>query len=1191
MKEIEITNNIQNVSFLERLTIYNQILKEFKISTNDIYTFTVNEEVSKEKDYIRLDTDMHLLSIKKILLYSIPVISKSKIGITLTSSLNTKAILYENSKISTVMLNINDKFNLIGFSFDDILINNLDFTIFPFKYNSIPEINILFPLSLSHSKKVDVISIHNKKLFIIKDKYYEDTKFYNSILKLIYFYIKLNETDAIGIVYNLHKYNYIKEFKNPIYNIPILHDNKDIDILNKILYKSINKNYYGSYINILYNTYNINLYENIFLYGINNNLVQEIFKKLKYVKQQNIIVSKNNIDLIKKQLLETKSEKITRELYPYLFSIIDSRGIFTEFNSFALYKLDTKIQNNVKLLLDKDIEYQHSITSNTCEHLKILKDINNATDLDKIIFFNLLKPFLNTVPDSNNRYNCLKCSHMILCTHEYNLYELLSSIKSNDIDKLDSINQVIINKYKNIDKVKTSESIFTYYCKYCAKDIGKSSDIIQVSITNILSYQNVEIDTIKITINNSVANIISKHINILQIRISKKSLMTNISNIISSYIYDIYSNMEKNKTLLNKDELLQFNIDLYVLVCIIYINVNIIKNNNTIFKIGGKENPNPNIIKTEFKNIYNIAKSLNSFKLVSIDNNQLKFTILGYYKNLLLSGSELTEPGNIETNINTETEISHTSVYKYVLYVLKLFKQKYSFNAIINKDLSDSKSFVNIFSNIPDISKSINLSKLSKYEIYILNSYNHFRKYIVDGIYNLSDEYILTDDIIKYTEEELKSNKLWIVNPIYLIDPINSRDHIFILDNLQLIYCKSGKKHIWDYIFSSGKKEYIFTKSEISSLLNNELYLKKELKFETYKCQLCNIKLSNVSSNFNNEITKNINKLNLKDAFFDLYMISCPIKDNHIFIDSKCSQCNSNKLELLNESDEYFNMYITKFISFQEIKTKKFLNQINELCISSKVNLIDIKPYEDIDIKKIEAEILLLCNTISRKIDIKINSLLYLGASEMYSYNDIISNKIIPTTTINRYNILYSHSNIIINYYNYIKNITVDSSHYDSEFITLIKNNLYNHGKLTKLSLPNLPFNIYNIYQYYYPKNSSDIKNIDILLYYILKLIDFLLNSNEKFIIILTEYILDKIIYLDKIRSNYNYNSLKASSALIFSESDQIDNINILDIDIDEEELDDIDDNYDNAFNNYGMDIDPDIAGDDEDYDMDIKID
>ena len=124
---------------LESTAILGQLLRPQGYSRSTITDIAVTDFLEHERQNIHAPASMHLLALKKSLLYAIPVIAPlgSTTGIQITTQVATPAIQYNSkkNKATKAALAIGDKFRLIGLSFPSHLVNHLSYDIFQYVTN------------------------------------------------------------------------------------------------------------------------------------------------------------------------------------------------------------------------------------------------------------------------------------------------------------------------------------------------------------------------------------------------------------------------------------------------------------------------------------------------------------------------------------------------------------------------------------------------------------------------------------------------------------------------------------------------------------------------------------------------------------------------------------------------------------------------------------------------------------------------------------------------------------------------------------------------------------------------------------------------------------------------------------------------------------------------------------------------
>ncbi|KAG3178077.1 hypothetical protein PC128_g16548 [Phytophthora cactorum] len=121
-------------SVLEASSVLNELLRPSGYRRDRIDELAVWDFLDYELANLREPTNIHLLAVKKALLYAPPVIAppKQHLDIALTSAVATSAEWFDDAgRIGTVGLAPRDKFRLIGFAFPPRLINRLSTETFP----------------------------------------------------------------------------------------------------------------------------------------------------------------------------------------------------------------------------------------------------------------------------------------------------------------------------------------------------------------------------------------------------------------------------------------------------------------------------------------------------------------------------------------------------------------------------------------------------------------------------------------------------------------------------------------------------------------------------------------------------------------------------------------------------------------------------------------------------------------------------------------------------------------------------------------------------------------------------------------------------------------------------------------------------------------------------------------------------
>lgn len=1170
-----------STTVLKGKAIYGDLLLKEGYKRYQIDDLAVSEFMGYEHERVGEASNLYLLAIKKILLYAVPVIASSsatnKRGITLTAQFVTDCIVYNDTKklhksthrvpaegsegtqaifdyyssMHKKRLTIGDKYTLIGFQFPQDLINNLDIQTFEWKYYyQYPKEFITYGLDISHLEGIDTVKQSPKThLYLIKSSYYEDVELYNKILHILK--LKLNEYTDIwtSVLHQTDATNHIdfEEYKQ-LQSIKPFNDNAIVSKLNLILEKQIDPTFTISYYETLQATANWLLYNQIYLYGYDSPIVSTYLDKLAYKKSENHKVFLQLAKEAQAQLLQTRAEKITREQYPFYFSTIDRRGIFKRFTRFNINKLSKPHQNEIKILMDKELAYQSALINNKCPHMQIIKKLNSseAVVYDIVQTYNELIPFIDMdrKTDDDHTYYCKNCKYGLLCEHEVEMYSEIKMIKDDSTpndssDILYTVQQIIVNRYKQTQQSIDHSNIFSYCCKYCSKELGKSDDIIQVAQKDYMKNQSMTPiqDNFKTISFLTLSSILSLNIDPIVLGIDRKKVLKLLTPIIRDQLETVSYVFKK----LNDEDQIDIHTRLSALIlslcAMISLNINVLKTDKQLLLIEPikkikpiqskkekdidsdvptdessddepmQEQPSlvPNrvpeltvpltggSIKTEFAAAFAIIKNSQQYKLIDVSDDKLKSMLLDYYRRIAKDIGDVVDVSTISrTNEERLTnEIIQSPVYAYLEYIVARNDKKVisthsgtkqPFKKIIGTEITKGITG-NVYKNIPADTIKVTNDR-SKY---IHESFLGIRTFLVDNKYNgTTIEPKVSDFIRKYELSENDRIYNLVKNPRHIIPEKNARETSFSLENLNLLYCANTEvltKHVWQ-------------KQSNSHLI----------------CKLCNIDSTKASITHNSTIIKLIDQELTKDAFFELYSNNCPIKDIHIYtnahvsINSKCTQCGITKKQLLDQDSKYYKQYLSKFNTYRK-------NQLDTLIESAKT-VTNVEPYIPYSSK-------LFDNVKMSELDATNNQNL-LTISKIF---DINSDSIASLSTM----YLDSYIKLIYERYAYAQNISFDmSKHPDMEFYDFIKTNFFTGSKPIKINMKDLPSYDYQVYD-------NKLK-----LYHLISLLLLLTKSDHSQVIELGKYLVKKIISQEARRGDFNFAKLKTIKAIVEEDDEMI---------------------------------------------------
>lgn len=975
--------NIFSTTVLKGKAIYGDLLLKEKYKHHEIDELAISEYVNYEHEQLGSESNLYLLAIKKILLYAIPVISStdstSKRGVQLTAQFNTNCIIQSGSRWRQGRLINGDRYVLIGFTFPNVLINNLDISVYELKYY---QHGYESNLDISHLSGIEpkIVNVNNQEetLFMINTSYYETLELYNAILKVIKVTLDDYVTHWSSILLLRNEPLRIKaddEYSDKMILpklTPFNSNNQSIiDRLNDILERKIDNTFTLSYYETMRATANWLLYDQIELYGFDSPIVKENLNRLSFNKQETLKVFVQLVKENKNRLIQSRAEKITREQFPFYFNYLDNRHMFTKFKRFNISMIAKKHRDEVNILLKKELEYQEALINNKCQHIELLKRLNMqfTNPTDSIKAFNDLIPFIDLdskTSDSIQTYNCKNCKYPILCAHEMEFYEMIKERYSNiytnsesDNDIVYSVKEVIVNRFKQTQRKIDHANVFSYNCKYCSKELGKSSDIIQVSIKSTdNSYSYVE-DEYKSTTNSILGHVLTYHVNPVVLGIDKRKVFKLVAPIIRDHLEIVSQGYLQIEDPILYEANLRLSALILSLVVMISLNINILKTNQqlliieTIKKRDSKSKPiddvpEPTIvpfdiiqeepiapvvsvggsIKTEFVAAYTIVKNSNFINSLIISDDKIRSMIIDYYKRIAVDIGDVVDTTAIARTNNDKimTEITHSSIYSYLRYAYarrtKTLFDNISFDTIFTNKNSNQRLPINsVHNSDSNVYKDI-IKPLSKNEP---GGKTYFTELDYARMYTFltTDRYVssmieepLPADQLKYYEQVNKRNRIISSNPRYIIPEVTKREVSFKLANLNLIYC-ADLDHV-------SKHEWVKN-----------------------KCIHCNIDYSKTSSSNNNKILNVIDIELMKDAFFELYTNNCPVKNIHQYdmnmigsSNSVCTQCGITKHQIIDRDMQYYKKFISNFQKHRDDKLKLMIKGVNESVKTNNTRLL-----------------------------------------------------------------------------------------------------------------------------------------------------------------------------------------------------------------------------------------------------------
>ena len=950
---------------------YNQILLDFLF--NDNYLDYINDLYNIE------NTNIKNVILKKVLTFYNPIIKNiidikkntiiNKLAINLNYPIDCKILTNKNKYINRRLAantyfviqglyNVSNRFNL-NLSLE--YFNNLNYNNLNYNHLNYNNLNYNNELSIHLSQ----IKYNNSSIFDL-------SKLDNHILKTLYLtYLNTLEQYYVS---NLGGFSNLEEFSN-LGILANLEDSKKlvdenysknyISYFNTFLEYKIN-NYFNNHSYYAFQANNLlNLYEEILIYSIDQESIQNKIKNL-LLLQDNNKEYKNNKKIIDSYNLKSiQLEYLTRKRFPNLFNPNSKEIIFYKHKLFNFDDLPKKYKDIILIDYKKLQNYIIENNNNKCKHKELIKELHSTNNKYPIVR-ELNKLIKNPLNKTNEYYKCILCSYNLICPHILEYYNILFSKKESNNENEFSINKHIINKYMTNAKIN-----MIYYCKVCGGELGQSLDLEQ----NIEYKDKIKLNTTEYTDNtlelvkNNIIHIVYSFIVFteLNINISKKYLIDYIFNSILTNINIIEKSLRKAK-IYNEEEIiniLDFNSIIFIYSTLIYIMtkypfISFIQL-STQKKIKGQREPKNiiipkkieiksnkdliNLIKIRFKEAYDIIISTNNILLYKLKyNNQyekIKELLVKTY-GIISKNDQIAISENTNTILNTKL-LDYSSIYNYYyliksIYPLKTISKfisalplnefntilynaennfKINFNnydKILNLSNIDSNKIDNLFSNFSSSIIDENILKFEKilnYNDYKIISFNLFYFYIKHELYNLP--------IYNYISNYKNTSYNTFITDQVFLDSINNQESNTKYELFKIYLNASQLVKLYEIELINKNIKYNLHPFSFIKLNNSRYFNLKDIHLNTYYCSI-----DGLSHSFNIYIFTDSNKkieINKKQLDKNIEKIY-----NLQFVDYKCSKCNNEKqslysskisndqiIKLTNDNhdkDGFFNLYL-----------------------------------------------------------------------------------------------------------------------------------------------------------------------------------------------------------------------------------------------------------------------------------------
>lgn len=1147
-------------SVLEISSVLGDVLRPAGYDYATIQDITIGIFLTSELENVQSASPIHILAMKKALLYAIPVIAppKANKGIRLTSQVATSAIEYSGSgRTSTkaTAIAIGDKYRLIGLAFPQSgsLVNHLSSAVFQFKYHRAFDKSA--PIDLSHMREFEPKYTDAGTLFIIKPRYYENTDLFNEVNRAIANRLRHFRSVARAIA---DGYSSDRERLAKIRRITPMGNQPYLPMLNRVLVCQIDSSFTMSLYEALNMTGLRSLFDEIQLAGIESQSVKREISRLAYVKEQTRQMRSNERAVYLSKLENTRAEKICRERYPYYFDFTDRRVLFTRFKRFAIDRLPSKDRKEVAIVLKKELDAQQALLRNKCVHLDRLRELARDSDSIEANYSEVADLLNRNGIDTERMIPCRLCLYPLMCAHEVDFYDALTSVdkthsSASDGDRVHWIRQKIINRYKKINKrpalTQETETRFMYYCRHCGGELGMSEDAIQSSMKTIMeTSRSIDSSPIELIIYRTSIQTMSAYLVPSTVPTSVKSINRVVLDEVSTKLRTIAKSfpvVDDESTEL----MIRYTTVAYVLASLVVINATSLGSLAPIIQepvrsesirpstyskksdeVRPEELSTVGGVKVQFKDemvvALKIIRSIDAFKKIGITSDRVKALLMEAAKFALrVFSKESVQLIERETpRDRMKKSLASDPIAKYAQFMAnRAGESNIDLETITGVDLdslypSKGKKTKTppeshaLFNNIYRAKRGKTESDQTKY---MIDSYENIVEMAsmepIQGQFTSIVAAPVSDSMSRFQREQTRRIHAKRSTPMGFLPVENLREHDFRLRTFNVAYCNGEgdalRRHRWTA-----------TKSEKGVL--------------SLTCKYCKVDSAKIDRKSHDIIEERLNGQMLLTAFFEFHTLVCPVKDGHVYgPDGKCERCGVTKAMLVARDPKYYKKFSGTYLKYRKSVTTKLLDSANA-----------ISKYPTAFVKKTSP------STPTKVDHVKLRSLATSLKSSLKIKRDVESLGIIKgqrslTSVMSYVRTLYS-------YFTYLKNLSTHSiAHPDSSFMDFLVDNFYT-GAVPKVgNVGTLPE---------YPMDSD----ADSLLVQLLERLYQLATTLPA----LAEFLLNKFVSQDSRHEEFNYRKLRATTTLSVSEDDDMpsnddDDTEVVDMfdgyDIDVEDIED----------------------------------
>jgi hypothetical protein len=698
---------------------------------------------------------------------------------------------------------------------------------------------------------------------------------------------------------------------------------------------------------------------------------------------------------------------VTRDLMTFKKQMYINNARDAWYNNIAMREfqlnysiLTTSQQETVTNQYKQEYDISIAIRTNKCPHLPLQRQVmrfkNEVFDVEA---WNSLKKFvpldpapkkndITTMPTYTTGLQCNLCHLWGLCPHHYVMFDMKDTMFEGSDEKM--MDYLIL--HFSIDKQSEDD---TYFCRICGETLKKN--MVEGEIwASIISPSSGGGDALNNIIATEVFHTLNTNIVTGTVSIDNTVLANNIVNVISPFIYQYETKLNRGKT--NTEAMIRYSLHLiisaYVLVVIVYLS-SITGGEITLKNAKIKGLTGVDMLHALFNQAY---KLLVFQKMVAIDNvpaftpDRIKKILTRGFQQV--SGSHIMVETTVLNDHFDET-LSTDPIYQFLYY-------GWVMAAAIDKKprpmLLDSQTIIGTpIENIKNLKmmfeKASMPPKWDTEDAYYWDSYSAVAKRIISNTYimNATHKAAIHKEqnvLIKRWNDIMKKRaNMYNIRSSMPNTWTMRKENVPIEELLLTMYCTDGKLHKWDifvYKGENGKSVDVkvgqFGKIDITNM-----------DYFTQKCAVCGDIFGKTKPV---DIVTIVSNNKTRESFYRYYTDKCPIKYIHTYTNGTCTQCGITKHIKKTNDKTYFNKYKSVYEQLKSYTDGKNIIQ------SNRRGMVVIKKSKTGKLYKPWVYTNDNIVTLSKTMRISYNLLINIGLISKYNYEDIEKSKFNPSSSV-----------------------------------------------------------------------------------------------------------------------------------------------------------------------------------------------